>query len=265
MGPPARPAAVRRNHRSGESMPTFALRRFSCAETLKAIAPEHFIAFLKPHRRFLTSRGLSWPAAGKGARLDYEGLVGVFLSPDAATPKELVDALYFVDELATPEGMDGLLAEAERRGLARPGGPQLSPADVAVRIWLLDKDIVERKHAEHYLAKVRSFESYQMELARKGAFRRPTAAQLETLAGGLDDWFEGRKRGRGAKVILCDRPDGMWFLVRHGEPFKREESLEGLQASSVCYRPLKYDVLVFLPQIGELRIHAQSKGETQLY
>jgi hypothetical protein len=64
---------------------------------------------------------------------------------------------------------------------------------------------------------------------------------------------------------MCSRADGVWFLVRRGEPFKREESLEGEEASSVCYRPLKYDVLVYQPAIGELRINARSKGEKQLY
>lgn len=64
---------------------------------------------------------------------------------------------------------------------------------------------------------------------------------------------------------MCDKDDGVWFLVRHGEPFKREESIDGSQASSIYYRPLRYDVLVYVPQIGELRIHACSKGEKQLY
>lgn len=31
------------------------------------------------------------------------------------------------------------------------------------------------------------------------------------------------------------------------------------------FRPLKYDVLIYSPQIGELRVNARSKGEKQLY
>ena len=58
----------------------------------------------------------------------------------------------------------------------------------------------------------------------------------------------------------------MWFLVRHGQPFKREGSLkkEG-QSSSVYYRPEKHDVLVYNPLIGELRINAETKGVRDLY
>jgi hypothetical protein len=43
------------------------------------------------------------------------------------------------------------------------------------------------------------------------------------------------------------------------------ESLNGSETASVCYRPLKYDVLVYQPEIGELRINARSKGEKRLY
>ncbi len=96
-------------------------------------------------------------------------------------------------------------------------------------------------------------------------FKRQTEQQLKALAKELDDWFEEKKRGRGSRVLLFDKDDGVWFLVRHGEPFKREESIDGIKASSVYYRPLKYDVLVYSPQIGELRVNARSKGEKQLY
>jgi len=53
--------------------------------------------------------------------------------------------------------------------------------------------------------------------------------------------------------------------VRHGEPYKREESLDGPCTASVCYRPLRYDVLVYEPAVGELRINARSVRERDLY
>lgn len=246
-------------------MANFTLRRFSCPDTLKAIAAKRLLTFLKPHRRFLLSRGVTLPQSATDGDLDYEKLAAVFLTPDAQTPRDLIDALYFVDEMATPEGMDALLAEAKQHKLKLAVGADHSPADIAVQIWLLDKGILERKHAEHYLAKVRSFESYQMDRSRKPAFKRPSDKQLKVLAGALDDWFEEKKRGRGARIIVCEKEDGIWFLVRHGDPYKREESIDGLKASSVYYRPLKPDVLVYSPQIRELRINARSKGEKELY
>jgi hypothetical protein len=246
-------------------MPTFQLRRFSRPEVLKSIAPQTLTTFFKPYWRFLTSRGVALPPPGLHFELDYEALIRAFLSPDAKTPKELIDALYIIDEMATSHGVDALLAEVGRRGLHLMPGPDPTPEDVAVQVWLLDKDTLERMHAEHHLARVRSFESYQTDRSRRPTFRPPTEEQLAALADELDDWFEERKRGRGSRVILSEKDDAAWFLIRHGEHFKREESIEGIQASSVYFRPLKYDVLVYVPPIGELRINACSDGEKELY
>jgi hypothetical protein len=98
-------------------MATYALRRFSCPETLKAIAAKRLLAFLKPHRSFLQTRGVTLPQSAKDGDLDYEELTKVFMTPDLKTPKGLIDSLYFVDEMATPEGMDALLAEAKKHNL----------------------------------------------------------------------------------------------------------------------------------------------------
>jgi hypothetical protein len=81
----------------------------------------------------------------------------------------------------------------------------------------------------------------------------------------MDDWFKEKRRGRGTRVFVYPDDHEVRFLVRHGEPFKREESLIGADVSSVCYRPLKYDVVVFDRQLGELRINARLVGEKALY
>ena len=72
-------------------------------------------------------------------------------------------------------------------------------------------------------------------------------------------------RGRGTRVFPFPREDRFWFLVRHGEPYQREATLEDGESSSVYYRPGKFDVLVYQPALGELAIHAKTKGEKQAY
>ncbi len=90
-------------------MATFRLRRFSNPEVLRAIAPRRLIAFLQPHRTFFEARGLVFPRAPSAGPIDYEALVGLFMDPGAGLPKDLLDALFLVDEMATPHGMDALL------------------------------------------------------------------------------------------------------------------------------------------------------------
>ena len=96
-------------------------------------------------------------------------------------------------------------------------------------------------------------------------FQQPSTQTLAGLGRDLDDWFEKKKRGRGSRVFDYPKGDSVWFLVRHGDPFRREGSLNGGQSSSVFYRPEKYDVLVYEPALGELRMNACNKGEKETY
>ena len=131
----------------GNAMATLILRRFSRPGILRAIPPARLLTFLKPHRRYFLSRSVDLPLSTASGEFDYESLAKVF-GTRHETPKELVDAIYFIDEMSTHEGMDALLAEANKRNLKLPAGSEHSPADIAVQVWLLDKDILERLHAE---------------------------------------------------------------------------------------------------------------------
>jgi hypothetical protein len=246
-------------------MGTYSLKRFSSPEGLKAIDKEHLLALLSPHSSFFSDRGVSLPVPKSANGLDYEGLVAVLMNPDKDTPTSLLDALYFVHEMATPEAMDVLLQEAENNGISIDGNPDPTAADVAVQVYLQDKDLLERKHAEQYLMKPRSFEYFQTDTHPIPKFKQPNAKALAALEKDLDDWFEKKKRGRGSKVFVYPKKDSVWFLVRHGDPLRREGSLDGGQASSVFYRPEKYDVLVYEVAIGEIRMHACGKGEKDIF
>ena len=246
-------------------MATFNLRRFAQPAGLKAIAPKHLLAFLEPHRAYFDGRGLRLPPPSAANGLDYERLVSVLMDPVLDTPKELLDALFFVHEMSTDECMDVLLEEAESHGLSLNGQTDPTAADVAVQIFLKDKALLERKHAERYLTRPRSFEHFQTEVRPVPAFKQPSPQILAALEHDLDDWFQLKKRGRGSRVFVYPKGGSIWFLVRHGDPFRREGSLDGGRTSSVFYRPERHDVLVYEPAIGEIRMHARSKGEKELY
>jgi len=249
-------------------MATFTLRRFTNPEALKAIQPHNLLELLERHGDYFRGRGVKLgPVNGEG--VDYEGIARVLMEPDESTPKGLVDDLYFVHEMATVEGMDALREEiaamppADRIELDL--GPAPTPADVAVQVRLKAPDLLERKHAEHFLTSKRSFEYFQ---AKKGAdlrFRKPTAKALAALEGALDDRFDEMKRGRSCKVFIYEKDDGIWFLVRHGDPCKREGAIEAGDSSSVYYRPERYDVLRYDAQLGELCLNAENKKISALY
>jgi hypothetical protein len=242
-------------------MPTISLRRFSDPDILKQIHKSHLIELLSPHQAFLKKRGFQLPT-NTDDEIDYEALANIFMTPDADTPK-LMDALFLIDEMSTKKAMDGLLASAKDNSIDLKLGPDPSPADVAVRLWLKDQSLFEEIHAENQLASPRSFLYFQTETYPVPNFDPPTHTALDKLAKEMDDWFEEKKRGRDCKVFAYPRDKECWFLVRHGQPIRREGN-HG-KSESIVYRPQQHDVLIYNTALGEIRIHTGSKGERKLY
>lgn len=241
------------------------LRPFTSPENLRAITPIYLLRLLEPHRSYFDARGLQLPPAESRLEPDYELLAEILATPDMDTPSTLIDALFFVTELATAEGMDALLVELRERGLSIDDGDEQTPIDVAIQVWLIDPDILQEKHAEQHLLRPRSFEYFQTTRTRLPDFELPSAAKRRALEAALDAWFDDHKRGTGARVFVYPREHEIWFMVRHGDPYRREGSLSNGEPSSVAFRPLKFDVLVYDQRIGEIRINAATVGEKTLY
>ncbi|WDI40483.1 hypothetical protein [Bremerella sp. P1] len=245
-------------------MATFRLRHFSSPHVLRGISPERLLSFLGPYREFFQSRDYELPTDAT-EEIDYEGLVSIFMTPTEDSPGELLDALFLVDEMSTPFSMATLIDIAEEAGYELEDGDDHTPADIAIQIWLLDPDILERKHAEQFLFKRKSFEYFQSANDPPPEFPGFPAATRRRMEQEMNDWFESKKRGRGVRVFAYPDENEVRFLVRHGEPFKREETMSGADVGSVCYRPLKYDVVVYDRRVGELRINASLVGEKRFY
>lgn len=238
-------------------MPT--IRPFFSPETLKSLAPARLRALLAPFKeslaecRIRVGRGDQEPA--------LERLAALLAKGDERLPGDLLTAFSVVDELANPAGMDALLAEAKDAGICLELRSDDTPADIAAACWVQERRVAERVHATQAFRRQRSFVSFQTD--RRGPrIRLPKPAVLAALERELGPDFAARRRGCGCRVQAYDRADGLWFLVRHGAPMRREECWEGGQ---VCFRPVQYDVLVYDRLVGELRINAHTQGERLLY
>ncbi len=246
-------------------MSTVALRRFSNPDTLRHIGDPYLIELLSPHRDFFTTRGLDLPATPTSGPVDCERLSGIFMHLDMDMPKGLADTLYYIHEMSLQENMDKLLEKAGEHhiDLALPDNP--APADVAVRFWLRNSRLLQEVHAEQHLTRPKAFLYYNTVVNPVPAFAVPTTATLASMEATMDAWFESKKRGRGCKVFVYPHPGECWFMVRHGEICRREGSLDLGQPGSVFYRPQIHDVFVYDIAEGEIRIHAGSKKERDLY
>jgi hypothetical protein len=244
-------------------MPAFFPRRFTNPEFLRSIAPENLMAFLSPFREYLAGRGLALPAQG-GRDVDYQALIAILINPDAAMPKELVDGLYYVHEMSTPEAMNLLLEKAPKGLLEFGDAADPTPGDVAILAWLKDRPFVEERHSERFLVRTKSFICYHGALGKRRA--APVLGEAVRLAfeGELDD-CQSKRWGRGSRIFAHPQEDEVWFLVRHGDCFRREGTYDNGQAGSVYYRPDKYDVVIYFGELDRLAVHAAAPGTRKLY
>jgi len=239
------------------------LKRFADPDALKRMQQRYLLALLKPHQPYFTRRGLIFPAADDG-ELDHEFLSGILLSPDENISDDLADTLYSIDEMATDDAMDDPIKASTAAGLSLDQGPEMTPADVAVQVWMVDRDLFERKHAEQLAHRPRSFQSFQSVDSPRREID-PSPGQRAALETDFDNWFEANKRGGGCRVFVFPEDEEVYFVVRHGQPYKREGKLQGKKSTSVCYRPEKHDIVVYSPISGELRMNAASQREKELY
>jgi hypothetical protein len=245
-------------------MPLQYPRRYSNPEFLKTISQSNLVKLLQPFEHYLAGRGLQLLPANQ-TKIDYEALIEILINPDAMTPPELTDCLFYLNEMSTPEIMNELLEEIPPEILQFADGGELTPADVVAQIWLKDRDLLKRKRSEHYQVQSKWFASYQ---GAEGAVDRlplVTKQVIDRLQGDIDDWDDKYKRGRGARVFFHMRDSEIWFLVRRGGPFSRVAAVEGGRSTSVCYRPEKFDLVIYGRDLDSLAVNASTPGHQELY
>ena len=237
-------------------MASFKLRHFANAETLRAVRPQFLMALLGRHADYFAERGVNF-GAFNGAGPDYEAIAGVLMAPEQP-PSTLIDDLYYVDEMATQPGMDALLEAAEAAKVELDLDDEPTPADVAVQVRLRAPALLEQKHAEQVLLdRKRTFVYFQAKDGADTRYHAPGAKRVRAFEDTMGVRLDLMKRGRTCKLFIFPRADGVWFLVRRGDPYKREGAIEKAKTTSVYYRPEKYDVLKYDQGLGELSVNAE--------
>ena len=243
-------------------MATYSLRKFAQPDVLKNIQEENLLKFLEPYTDYLTGRGFSFQKNGDG-EIDYSQLCHILMQPSEGIPPTMVDALYFVQEVSDDDMFDELLEIAKDAQVDVPAN--LTPTDLAVLLWLKDPELIKKPHSEALMMKPKSFNSFQSQKA-KGQKIDLSKGNINTLERDMDDWFEKNKRGNGCEVTSFDMSDEnkVYFLVRHGMPFKREGKIDETGVTgSVFYRPEFHDVIVYDREANELQIFNKSGGKKE--
>jgi hypothetical protein len=246
-------------------MSAFNPRSFTNRDRLKTISAARLLAFFRQWSDYFAGREIALPETA-GDDFPYDQLADVLMRPDENVPEAMVDALYYVHETATNEAMDELLERAKKAGIALEFDEEPSTADVALQIWLQRPDFLQRQHAETVAFSRSRFMYFAGLTGKKVPPPDPTPEQQVLIQSRLDEWLKGKRRGKGSRIFTFPRGSKTWFLVRHGDPVRREgRHNDDGSAGAACYRPQKHDVLIYDGETGEMAVNAGTKGERELY
>lgn len=236
-------------------------RKFLQPEFFHQVDPEVLNRWLQPARDCLRVRGVHLTEPGAAGGLDLDRLALVFLEPPPDFPENLLESIWLVRELASEEGMDAILRIFPGRGCAFDPGSRPTPAEVAIRAWLVNPALLEEVHLLHERTRPRAFQYFSTNVSPVPAFTGLTPERLAGLERRLNGFHEAWQRGRGTRVFVVPEAGSWWFLVRHGLPWRREATLEEGRPEVIIYRPRKHDVVVYQAERGELRINCCSQHE----
>jgi len=245
-------------------MAKFDPRLFTSPDRLKAISPEYLIQLFTPWAPYLAARGLPIQQLS-AADFPFESLSRILMTPTDGAPKDMVDALYYIDELSDLD-FEEFRVVASKAGVELDPQQKLTTADLVTRLWLTDSGLLKHMHAEKKAFRQKRFIYHAGRSSEPTPFPEVSAAQLERIETMLDDWFEDHGRGRGSSVMIFRRENHVWIMVRHGLPHQRigthgEDGSSGTQV----FRPQTHDILLYDEALNELGLSAGTKGERKLY
>lgn len=195
---------------------------------------------------------------------DFRTAPVVFAELDNQAPAGFVRALNMIAELDAGDAVDALIGTAPKNDLDQVGDA-LPPVDFAAELWLRNPQVVEQVYAERVTRKVRSFEYYQTPSGSKVQPKISAGDDLGPFVAMLKAAFSQHKRGEGVRVVAFQRGTVNWFQVLHGDVVKHDQSWENEVIGDVWYRPLRYDMVGYDANHGELRISQCTPWQKDLY
>jgi hypothetical protein len=241
-------------------------RLFTKPDFLRKLNRFHLVEFLKPYANYLSQKGfaLSEYTQDNIGVFDVNLLSEILINSSEAAPKELVEGLYAINDLSSNDGFDALIKAIHGSELESQIASDITNADLALQVWMRNRVLFERVRDELLVFKGRVYQYYKSRYSASISVQ-PSQEQIQAIERSLNEWYKKNRRGSSAKISVCEKGDFLWFLIRHGDPFKREPVIENGESGSLFFQPEKYDVLVYNHVIREIRIYTKTKGQRELY
>jgi len=268
-------------------MTTLKLKCLNRPGVLKRIGRPLLTCFFEQFAPQLNSNGLSLPPPESSDAEYFNSLARLLMRPEEL-PDALNEALVAVDDLSTPQGFESLEKSpgwAAHQSLLKP---ESTREDIALQLWLADREFIINVHNRLRLTRLTVFEYAAGSLGRAATDEAasakgsrvlhhdgssidprccaPDKSAVLNLTFALDEWFASNHRGsETTRIEVYPLRGEYWFLIRHGDVFIRAPRVRQQTTEILHYRPERDDVVVYSPNLDEIRVNARTQGERELY
>jgi len=228
------------------------LQRFISPEFLSRISPMLLRKLLSPYRDFFRKHRVDIDAEP----LSTKNLATTLFVQCLSIPEPLLESLTVIESLCTDRLIDRILTFAGEHGIAHEGGRK-NAADIAVQMWLFDRDLVEQVLGKDLLRAGKTLYFY-----RSSQTPPPVEfndATIRCMEEDYNQWLMENGRGRTGRLFVYNDQSIVTILARHGEPFRRLPIIRDGKSSVTVLQPEAYDQLIFDPQTGELGVKARTE------
>lgn len=243
-------------------MPTIRRPRLLKADVLRGMKPSNIVALLTPYADYFRRRGIELaPLERPGS--DFTDLATVLACPVEQTPPKLVEQLEVLDVIS--DSQSTLNFENEYQDLvARLVEDGDTAADIAVKLLLNAPEVACREFDRQALQVQRSLVSFRVR--EEFPFLGIDESRVERFRSLVIPWFKKSLRSDICYVHHAAEPEGVGFVIRHGDLLKRIGVLDehGDQRSYIL-RPERLDIAHFNRMTGEWQVSGLGTKLQDLY
>lgn len=194
----------------------------------------------------------------------YRKLTAVFLRPEGI-PTELHEALYFIKALDNDNGLNRIAHAVSMNQLTVDMNAETSIADKALQAWLQDETLVKGLHVEIGLDASRSFVHFKPTYKPVPAMN-PLAHVRKAFEQDLSLVFQAHGRGTFCEIEQHIRNHEHVFVMRHGDPYRRDTELKQQAAvKPLYYWPGVQDLVVYNAKAKTMRMNVHSPWHKRAY
>ena len=153
--------------------------RFTRPQLLKSIGRELLLLFFNSFTDEFKTRAVGLPSPELDDN-EYFGRLSRLLNSPEELPESLNEALFAIDELASPAGQEQLEIELARRGQTIEFTPGSSCADLAMQVWLADPKLLADVHNRQRMLRLSAFAHFgtNLPVSERPPFLNPDSGAL---------------------------------------------------------------------------------------